>query len=321
MSISAEAVVWCYRLILGREPESDAVIAAYTQTADLGTLRQIFLDSEEFQKSTAARQILSSLRRFESQPMRVDVEVTPTQLAELLRRIRACWQALGESQPHWSVMSDEQFRPGNIESSIQLFWNSGRRPVKDLEAILGRIGFGSLSDKVCVDYGCGVARVTTHLAPLFAQVHGYDVSASHLARARERMIECGIGNLELHLAAEDPLAPITPCDVFYSRLVLQHNPPPLIRQLLLVALQALRPGGVAVFQLATYAATYRFDVDAYLAQSPESVSEFEIHCFPQAEVFRLVAAQGCQVLEVHEDGAAGQPESCVSSLFVVRKGR
>ena len=28
---------------------------------------------------------------------------------------------------------------------------------------------------------------------------------------------------------------------------------------------------------------------------------------------------GCQLLEVHEDGAAGQPSICISNLFVVQK--
>lgn len=43
-----EAVVWAYRLFLGREPESEAVIEAYQHVESIDTLRQAFLASDEF---------------------------------------------------------------------------------------------------------------------------------------------------------------------------------------------------------------------------------------------------------------------------------
>jgi FkbM family methyltransferase len=46
--VTREGVVWAYRLMLGREPESDAAIEAFCQLPDIETLRQGFLKSEEF---------------------------------------------------------------------------------------------------------------------------------------------------------------------------------------------------------------------------------------------------------------------------------
>ena len=46
--VSRETVVWAYRLILGREPENDAVIAAHSRAEDIQTLRRVLLNSEEF---------------------------------------------------------------------------------------------------------------------------------------------------------------------------------------------------------------------------------------------------------------------------------
>ena len=215
-------------------------------------------------------------------------------------------------------MSDEQFRPVNIDTSMQRFWNSGAQPVKALKRILDRVGYGELQSRTCLEYGCGMGRMTTHLAALFGSVHGYDISASHLQHARARVQELGVANIDLHLV-DDPLAALEPCDVFYSRIVLQHNPPPLIRQMLANALTALKPGGLAVFQVSTYFSGYRFDIAEYLSQPQGADNEFEIHCFPQAEVFKLVAEKGCKLLEVHEDGAAGPPDICISNLFVVQK--
>jgi len=46
--VSREAVVWAYRLILGREPESDAFVEGHCRTESIATLRRGFFESEEF---------------------------------------------------------------------------------------------------------------------------------------------------------------------------------------------------------------------------------------------------------------------------------
>ena len=46
--LSREAVVWSYRLFLGREPESEAVIEAHQRLASLDVLRHAFMRCDEF---------------------------------------------------------------------------------------------------------------------------------------------------------------------------------------------------------------------------------------------------------------------------------
>lgn len=46
--VSREAVIWGYRLILGREPESEAAIEAHTRLPDIEHLRNGLLNSTEF---------------------------------------------------------------------------------------------------------------------------------------------------------------------------------------------------------------------------------------------------------------------------------
>jgi hypothetical protein len=53
MALSRESVVWGYRFILGREPESEAAIAAHIRAADLDALRRTLLASEEFARGIA----------------------------------------------------------------------------------------------------------------------------------------------------------------------------------------------------------------------------------------------------------------------------
>ena len=46
--------MYAYRLLFGREPESDTVVNHYaTEVADLRTLRELFINSAEFQASVA----------------------------------------------------------------------------------------------------------------------------------------------------------------------------------------------------------------------------------------------------------------------------
>lgn len=46
--VTREEVVWAYRFILGREPESEAAIEWHLDLPDLATLRRAFLQSQEF---------------------------------------------------------------------------------------------------------------------------------------------------------------------------------------------------------------------------------------------------------------------------------
>lgn len=107
-------------------------------------------------------------------------------------------------------------------------------------------------------------------------------------------------------------------DLWFSRLVLQHNPPPVMRHLLWLAFEGLRPGGLAVFQLPVHGRGYRFDIGEYLAGGEGGM---ELHALPQAEVFALAAAAGLEVLEVREDShmTMRDPAAWLSNLFVLRR--
>jgi hypothetical protein len=60
--INRDDVIAAYRLILGREPESEEAIANNLLNGDLGLLRKEFLNSDEFR-----RQMLSVVRHQPSQ--------------------------------------------------------------------------------------------------------------------------------------------------------------------------------------------------------------------------------------------------------------
>jgi hypothetical protein len=86
-----------------------------------------------------------------------------------------------------------------------------------------------------------------------------------------------------------------------------------------MALNALKPDGIAIFQVPTYAPGYSFRSDEYLS-GPKHV-DMEMHVIPQVEVFTLIAEATCALREVREDGAIGRVGQWISNTFVAKRVR
>jgi SAM-dependent methyltransferase len=319
MAVSEEEVVWCYRLLLGREPESAQAISRHMGCEDLATLRQVFIRSGEFstrwrRKADPAQQV----RRLPLDIPAIEVEhaATESQLQKCLEKIRAAWSHMGITTPHFSVLTNKQFLPGALGKNLKKFWASGDAEAGSVEKILTRHGLGSLNKLTCVEYGCGVGRVTTGLARRFAVLHAYDISPGHLALARQRAHEVSVSNCQFHLCSENTLSPLESCDFYYSKIVFQHNPPPIIVRLVENAIRALRPNGIGIFQVPTYYLGYQFVIKEWLAT--DHGLGMQMHCLPQRVILAIIRDGGGEVLELREDSATGDDRG-ISNTFVVRK--
>ena len=315
MTVSREDVIFAYRLLLGRQPESEAVIADHARADNLRVLLGQFLASAEFLRRTPAPP--SRRLPLELPPLDIETDCTDEDAARCHAEIRRSWAQLGISRPHFSVLTEQRFLPENIAGSLGQFWQSGQTEAASIAAIARRYNEGDPSSQTCVEFGCGVGRVTMALARHYRSVQAYDISATHLALARQRAQETATTNVVFHLCSDDPLAALQPCDLFYSLIVFQHNPPVLITRLVRSALRSLRPGGIAIFQVPTYHLGYRFRTADWLAT--EHVPDMQMHCLPQTRIFELIAQEGCLVKEVREDDWAGPADERLSNTFVVKK--
>ena len=111
------------------------------------------------------------------------------------------------------------------------------------------------SPKRCrvVEIGCGLGRITRPFAENFLEVHGIDVSAEMIARARQRLRDCP--NVTLHLGSGMDLSslPDEHFDLAFSYLVFQHIPSrTVIRNYIREAARVLKPGGALKAQLNGY---------------------------------------------------------------------
>lgn len=316
---SKEEVLWAYRMLLDREPKSEAVLNHYaTNVPSRSALRALFMQSAEFRNTvqgmTAVRQPLVR----SGPPMEVELDAPADRLAALFARVSAQWHYLGETEPHWSVITNQSYLQTGIADSAEAFYESGRTELAAFEQALARVGLAGQGFEVCVELGCGVGRVTSALAQRCAQVWGVDISAHHLKLAADYAREQGLNNVQWHQVRQvDDVVPVAGFDLLYSRIVLQHNPPPVMQRMLGLLLHALNPGGVAYFQVPTYKAGYRFELSAYL--EGDNTTSMEMHYLPQPALFALLAQHGCVLLELREDDAAGLSPNAVSNTVLVRK--
>ncbi len=315
---SREAVQWAYRLFLGREAETEAAIAEHIGgSPDLPALRSTFMKSSEFNANLPAH---ARLTLNGDEPVRiVETDGDPALLKRLFDHVNRSWQHLGETDPYWSVLTAPEYRGKPSAEHVARFFASGEAEVGRVQKTLARIGVELNGRGAFLEYGCGLGRVTRHLAPHFTDTIGADISTSHLALARQLAATDGVRAVEwMHVASLDSLANLPEVDFIYSVIVLQHNPPPVIERILSAFARILRPGGIAYFQLPTYRADYEFRLADYV-RAQLGKKEMEMHAFPQQRVFEIFAEAGAIPLQVIEDGATGLRHGERSNTFIFRK--
>lgn len=300
-----------YRVFLDRGPESEAVIETFTQLSSMEELCRSFLYSGEFMKLFAQRQ-----KPFIWPPMAVEVEVDPAVLRRLHQHVERTWRALGEDDPYWSVLTQPEFRIDAFAANAPAFRESGRHEVDRMRAFADRAGLDLSRYGSCLELGCGVGRITRWLADAFPSVIAADISRSHL-----RILEHELKTDRVQTAALtsiDAIDALPGFDVFFTVIALQHNPPPVIAEILKRVLARLQGGGLGYFQVPTYEHGYRFSADDYLAHA-SAEDGMEMHVLPQPEVFSILEACDCRVLEVQEDGFTGNALGISNTFFVQKR--
>ena len=317
--VSRSEVIAAYRHILRREPENEAAIAHHMEEASTDALYAALLGSDEFRSFYLQTDDVHSPNLVETtgMPIEVEVEASGDKLAKLSKIVEKTWTGLGKSEPYWSVLTNENYRKEAFDGNSEEFLASGKHDLERLSTYIQRAEVELSPALTCFELGCGVGRVTRWLAAHFARVIAADISQPHIDLARQNLANRGAANVSwVKLDRLDDLGGITGFDFFFSVLVLQHNPPPVIAHILETILRNLKPGGLGFFQVPTYHRRYTFNMRTYLSRRVDH-RQMEMHVLPQKDVFRIIHATGCVPLEVREDGAAG--EGWLSNTFLVRK--
>ena len=186
-----------------------------------------------------------------------------------------------------------------LDQSEEEFDRSGERDVaglisSDLPLLCD---WRASTDLRLLEIGCGIGRMSRHLAPLFQEVTSIDVSGEMIRQARARLAE--IPNLRFHETSGIDLAlfPDESFDVVFCAYVFQHVPSAeAIEANLREAFRVLRPRGVFKF------------ITNGVHLSPSSLTEdlgqdtWSGAPFPEEQVRRVAISLGAQVLGVIGDG-------------------
>ena len=309
-AVTRQHVEMCYRVFLHREPESEDTIRGFQGKDSLEAVLQQFLKSDEFRARFGQGQTPQDWP-----PIAVETTVDDGQLTALIQHVEKTWLGLGQVDPHWSVISRPEYHADTFATHAEEFSQSGMIDVHRFQAFLARAGLDVAAYETCFELGAGVGRLTAWLAKIFPRVIAADISRAHLDILTRDVVD---SNVTPKLVPDiESLRALEPIDVFFSLIVLQHNPPPVMALLLRTCLSKLRSGGVGYFQLPTYHFGYRFQADEYLANLPGE-GQMEMHVLPQAELLQLVQDCGCAVLEMREDGYTADING-ISNTLLVRK--
>ncbi len=314
--VTRDEVVYAFRLLLGREPENESVIEQFRSAANWAALRELFLGSAEFRAKVNTKLSVDGSTDFINLPPNsVDVHVSDEHFHRLVAHVQLTWESLGREQPHWSVLTNPLFLSKNIDANASTFYESGESSVHLLERAAARAKKELRSDWTCFELGCGVGRVTAYLAQRFREVVAADISLPHLKLADEHMQSGGMKNVELlQLKSLATLQNMDPFDIFYSVIVLQHNPPPLIYRILQLVFAKVRTGGCVYFQLPVAYPNYSFSIREYLAEIERGKGAMEMHVLPQVDLFHLLDEHGLRILDLQRDNWTGTGFHSISIL-------
>jgi SAM-dependent methyltransferase len=156
------------------------------------------------------------------------------------------WEHLGRTDPLWAICSDAD-KIGNRWDRDE-FFRTGVEVVAHVMATLEGLGLPAGRGR-CLDFGCGVGRLSQAFAGYFERCDGVDVAPSMIGLARQWNRH--EGRCQYHLNQRDDLALFSDdsFDLVFSYLVLQHIPSELSATYIREFIRVLRPGGVAVFQV------------------------------------------------------------------------
>lgn len=207
------------------------------------------LDAERatpVKKAAAVDDEASSQRT--SDPARPSDEASPedTDSGDETAVMRDDWDARAEKDAMYYIAS------GRKDWTLEEFLESGRRTVDetltgDLELLCGGRDPRSLR---LLEIGCGIGRMTKHLAELFGEVDAIDVSEEMIRRARD--VLAGVTNVRLEATNGRDLAAFEDesFDVAYSYIVFQHIPyRDVVVEYLREVRRTLKSGGMFKFQV------------------------------------------------------------------------
>jgi ubiquinone/menaquinone biosynthesis C-methylase UbiE len=214
------------------------------------------------------------------------------QLLDLAQVMKREWDERARLDAKWFIntlrfqQSEEEFdRSGAIEVERILG--------EDLKLLTQRSDPKSLR---LLEIGCGLGRMTRHLAKIFGEVVGTDVSGEMIKQARQRLFD--LKNVQLHETNGVDLAafPDESFDFILAARVFQHVPSPqVIASNVSEAWRVLKAGSIFRFQTNSLT-SFGYEEIEKDTWTGATFSEFEIRHFARQSGALLISIYGVDTL-------------------------
>ncbi len=233
----------------------------------------------------------------------IEVLCSTDKIQACFERIQKQWIDVGETEPYASVLCEEKYFRKNLQNNLVEFHDSGRAGIDNLIALSSKNGV-PINNGHLFELGCGVGRLTQHFSKHFQQITGWDVSIGNLNECKENLKNSDISNVSYKVVQSlEDFDAVPEWDVFFSEIVIQHNPPPLQYYMLNKILSKIKLGGIFYFQTVTHHDRYNFNVGAYLKQSYKN--ELEMHLLPMRYIFQAIKNNNLILLDVLKERSGG----------------
>jgi SAM-dependent methyltransferase len=235
-----------------------------------------------------------------------------------LKALQRNWDRLARKDPFWDMLT----WPGKDRGrwAPDEFFATGVSEIDDVMRYLDSLDV-RLRTKRALDFGCGVGRLTQPLAHHFDEVCGVDIAPSMISLAREHNLHGE--RCRYFLNDSDDLSQFGEgaFDFIYSKLTLQHMPPPYAKKFVAEFLRVLGPEGVALFQMAGEPTRRRAPAVRRIRRAvrwlvPEPLillyrrlrygHLIDMYGISPSEVLEVVQRNGGEVVDVVQDSSAGR---------------
>jgi SAM-dependent methyltransferase len=162
-----------------------------------------------------------------------------------LERLKEHWNCFGVQDPLWAIMAHPERKDNGW--NISEFFRTGEQWIAELLAEIQTLGLRPAGR--CLDFGCGIGRLTQALCLYFDSCDGVDIAPSMIELAQKYNRHGTRCHYHLNDASELRIFPDSTFDLVICIIVLQHIEPLYSKRYIREFLRVLKPGGVAAFQV------------------------------------------------------------------------
>lgn len=159
-----------------------------------------------------------------------------------IKELQKHWNEFGRTEPLWAIFTVKRLWDPDE------FFRTGEEHVSGVMDQIRALGL-SFNSKSCLDFGCGVGRITQAFCHYFEECHGVDIAPSMIELAKKYNRHGKRCHYHLNETPDLSLFDDNSFDFVHSFLVLQHIEPKYSKEYIKEFLRVLAPGGLVVFQV------------------------------------------------------------------------